>query len=80
MKPADKLRYERSRYVVRRFVPALVLMLLLNIAGLAVDVSLVHWIATISGLTLAVYLFCLRVAAERKFPVSPVHQSSARES
>jgi general stress protein CsbA len=65
---ADSLRYERSRYIVRRFVPAVVLMLALFIAGLAIDVSLVHWIATISGFSLAVYLFFIRIAAEKKFP------------
>ena len=67
---ADNLRYERSRYVVRRFVPAVILMLGLFIAGLAIDVSLVHWIATISGFSLAIYLFFIRIAAEKKFPSS----------
>ena len=80
MKPEDTIRYERSRYVVRRFVPAVVLMVVLNIAGLFIDVSLVHWIATISGLSLAAYLFFIRIAAEKRYPPLRIPEGSAGRS
>jgi len=62
--------YEKSRYVIRRFTPALLLAVAVNIACLAVDVSKVLWVGMISGAFLAVTLFVIRTFAEKRFPRS----------
>ena len=62
--------YEKSRYVIRRFIPALILGAAVNIACIAVDVSKVLWVGVISGAFLAITLFLIRTAAEKRFPGS----------
>ena len=60
--------YEKSRYVIRRFAPVLLLAAAANIACLAVDVSKVLWVGVISGAFLAIALFLIRTSAEKEFP------------
>ena len=66
----QKINYEKSRYVIRRFVPALLLAVAAIISFLAVDVSKVSWVGVISGTLLAIALFLIRTSAEKRFPKS----------
>ncbi len=68
MKARQAVNYEKSRYVTRRFVPALFLAMAVNITCLAVDVSKVLWVGVVSGALLASALFLISAAAEKKFP------------
>ena len=70
MKAPPQVNYEKSRYVIRRFVPALLLAVAVNIFCLAVDASKVLWVGVVSGALLAITLFLIRDAAERRFPGS----------
>ena len=62
--------YEKSRYVVRRFAPALLVAAAVNMGCLAVDVSKVLPVGLASGAVLAVTLFVIRTFAEKKYPGS----------
>ena len=70
MKAPQNVNYEKSRYVIRRFVPALLFAVAVNIFCLAVDVSKVLWVGVVSGALLAITLFLISNSAEKKFPGS----------
>lgn len=70
MKAPQNGNHEKSRYVIRRFVPALLIAAAVNIACLAVDVSKVLWVGVVSGMLLAITLFLISNAAEKRFPGS----------
>jgi hypothetical protein len=70
MKEPRNVNHEKSRYVIRRFVPALFLAVIVNISCLAIDVSKVPWVGVTSGALLAGALFLIRTAAEKRFPGS----------
>jgi hypothetical protein len=62
------VNHEKSRYVIRRFVPALILAAVANISCLALDVSKVLLVGVVSGALLAITLFLISIAAEKRFP------------
>ena len=64
----EEVNPEKSRYVARRFVPVLVTMVAVNMSSIFLAPTRIHWVAAITGGLMAIYLFRVKIAAEKKFP------------
>lgn len=69
MEKSGKYDPEKSRYIARRFLPGMLLMVACNIAWLFVDATKAVLVGVVSGALLAVYLFAVKSAAEKRFKV-----------
>lgn len=59
---------EKTLFIARRFVPVLVVAVGINIVFLFIDPTKVHWIGAITGGIMAIFMFVIRLDAERKYP------------
>lgn len=68
MEEKKKFDDKKQLYIIRRFAPGFVVVMFIFLWSLFIDATKIHWVGAAGGAFLALYLFLIRSAAEKRFP------------